>query len=59
MAKTDLELQIEAKQKEVSDKFLIYQSAKVTFVNSKADWDSAVSDLKDLNTQQKVLTDGK
>lgn len=32
---------------------------KESFKNAKADWHSAVSDLEDLNRQQKAVNNGK
>lgn len=55
----DLQKLIIEKQKEVAEKLAVYLPIKDQFKISKADWQSAVSDLEDLNRQQKALTDGK
>lgn len=56
---TDLKTLIENKQNEVAEKLAIYLPIKESFKNAKADWQSAVSDLEDLNRQQKAVNNGK
>lgn len=55
---TDLKTLIENKQIEVAEKLAIYLPIKESFKNAKADWQGAVSDLEDLNRQQKALNNG-
>lgn len=59
MAKQDINSLIEAKGKEVEEKFKVYQDRKDEFEKSKipvrdakASWQSAISDLEDLKKQQ-------
>lgn len=59
MTLEDLQKQIDAQQIIVSEKFAAHQTAKVIFQSAKVDWDSSVSDLKDLNTQLNVLGNAK